>query len=696
MRITVHRGSREIGGTCIELASGASRIILDAGLPLESDLANGPITPLVPGLYDENSPSVDGLFLSHAHADHSGLVSASQAQVPVWLTAGTSKMIFAGSLFARQPEIPRSRQCALRPGVPVSVGAFRVTAYPVDHSIYDAMAFLVEADGQRLLYTGDLRFHGRKPGMALQLAKIATAAPLDALVIEGTRLGGRASEANMSEQDLEMQLLADMRIAPGVVLAMYSPLNVDRFVTCFRAARKSGRTFIIDPYQAFVLHLIGKQVKVPQPGITPDLRVLMPPRFSVSGAARRLRHTDWAHELGNGSITAAEIAQNPARFVVLFRQSMQQWLYQDGLPQGATCIFSYWSGYLKEPRLKSLVEAVKATGGRFLQRHASGHAHPEDLRRFVEKVRPRLLVPVHTTSPETWKHWCTATRLASNGEAIEIAGATQSSDKKTPLIMNSPKLEICSLNNLGAHLKAKSYAADNAASILNQLGAFLEATTLPFPRGKCKPAKNYRLKAAPQDEDFNAKSGERKLEAELWKKFGKEDSRFLGGVSKILSFQVPLYSVQKRHGWGSIDLLGIEDGKGGYPVVIELKLDKKTIEPPVRAVVEAVAYMLALRGNWEDFRGEWKARSGSKTVGKPEKLTAVILAPEAYWEKVENDRNLLASLPNLKLLVDGLAAKGYLIRFASIDAKKNAEGDWEIKGSAKEISLPLLCPIVRD
>jgi ribonuclease J len=41
VRITVHRGSRQIGGSCIELAAGASRIILDAGLPLDADL-NGP------------------------------------------------------------------------------------------------------------------------------------------------------------------------------------------------------------------------------------------------------------------------------------------------------------------------------------------------------------------------------------------------------------------------------------------------------------------------------------------------------------------------------------------------------------------------------------------------------------------------------------------------------------------------------
>jgi len=395
--------------------------VLDAGLPLEADLSGNAPTPIVPGLFGRDGPAVDGLFVSHAHADHTGLVSASRAQVPVWMSAGTSKMILAGGLFARQPEVPRVRSRLLVPGEPVTVGAFRVTAYPVDHSVFDAMAFLVEADGKRLLYTGDLRFHGRKPGMARQLAKVATAAPLDALLIEGTRLGGRVNEANLSERDLETQLVADLRAAPSVVLAMYSPLNVDRFVTYFRAARRARRTFVIDPYQAFVLHLIRGKARVPQPGTTPDLRVLVPPRFSTSGAARNLGHTNWARELRRGGITADEIRQNPDRFVVLFRQSMLPWLYRDNLPQGCTCIFSYWPGYLREPRLQPLLKAVDAVGGAFLKRHASGHAHPDDLRRFVKLVRPCLLVPVHTTSPETWALWWPGTKIGRDGEPIDIS-----------------------------------------------------------------------------------------------------------------------------------------------------------------------------------------------------------------------------------------------------------------------------------
>lgn len=34
MRIIIHRGIHEIGGTCIEVEAGGTRIILDVGMPL--------------------------------------------------------------------------------------------------------------------------------------------------------------------------------------------------------------------------------------------------------------------------------------------------------------------------------------------------------------------------------------------------------------------------------------------------------------------------------------------------------------------------------------------------------------------------------------------------------------------------------------------------------------------------------------
>lgn len=402
MQLTIHRGSHQIGGSCIEVSSGNTRIILDAGLPLDPDDTS---RPEVPGLFGNDDPKIDALFLSHAHADHAGLIHASKAEVPVYLTEGTSKMLLAGGIFARQHGVPRFRQRPLLPKVPVTIGPLKITAYPVDHSVYDAMAFLVEGDGQRLLYTGDLRFHGRKPGMMQQLIKASKRAPLDALVIEGTRLGGRASEQNLSEADLEDQIVGDLKNAPGLVLAMYSPLNVDRFVTYFRAAKKCGRTFVVDPYQAFVLHLIAKQTRVPEPKLGTFLRVLIPEKFKTSRPGRIIAGKSWFKKVEAASISKAEMLADPSRHLLLYRPSMKRGVFGSSLPKQLTCLYSYWPGYLEQPDAKVWISDLKAAEGTVIKRHASGHAHPDDLRSFVEQVNPRMLVPVHTMSAEIWQHW---------------------------------------------------------------------------------------------------------------------------------------------------------------------------------------------------------------------------------------------------------------------------------------------------
>ena len=51
MRIRVHRGTQEIGGTCIEVEAQGKRIALDVGLPLDAPAeGHEHLLPDVPGV----------------------------------------------------------------------------------------------------------------------------------------------------------------------------------------------------------------------------------------------------------------------------------------------------------------------------------------------------------------------------------------------------------------------------------------------------------------------------------------------------------------------------------------------------------------------------------------------------------------------------------------------------------------------
>jgi ribonuclease J len=226
MQLTIHRGTHEIGGNCVELCTNSTRIVIDVGMPLVNAarepfdaaamrrktakelLADGTL-PNVSGLFGEGTPP-DAILLSHAHADHTGLLEYTQSEIPVYLSQGTSKMMLAGSIFAGQPGMDRKRSIIFQPEKPFEVGDFRITAYPVDHSAFDSTAFLIEAEGKRLLYSGDLRLHGRKPGMAKRLIQEVSKAPIDVLLMEGTHFtAGR--ERGVTEQELEEQVVGHIK-----------------------------------------------------------------------------------------------------------------------------------------------------------------------------------------------------------------------------------------------------------------------------------------------------------------------------------------------------------------------------------------------------------------------------------------------------------------------------------------------------
>jgi ribonuclease J len=58
LRVRIHRGAQQVGGSCVELESGGQRLLLDLGLPLDAEAGETPL-PAVPGL-DVNPRRVRG------------------------------------------------------------------------------------------------------------------------------------------------------------------------------------------------------------------------------------------------------------------------------------------------------------------------------------------------------------------------------------------------------------------------------------------------------------------------------------------------------------------------------------------------------------------------------------------------------------------------------------------------------------
>lgn len=117
MKFRIHRGTSEIGGSCVEIWTDQSRIVLDLGLPLvkadkttrfESNsihnvshqkLIKKNILPNIEELYTQGSQTA--LILSHAHQDHYGLIHFIDESCPVFMGKPTQKLIEITNTFSR-------------------------------------------------------------------------------------------------------------------------------------------------------------------------------------------------------------------------------------------------------------------------------------------------------------------------------------------------------------------------------------------------------------------------------------------------------------------------------------------------------------------------------------------------------------------------------------------------------------------
>jgi len=155
MNAVIYRGAKEIGGTLIEIQSGNSRILLDAGYPLflngkpiDDNIAKLPhekllemgVLPSISGLYKWDTPSVDGILISHSHLDHYGLLKYVHPDIPVYLSSGAKTLIELSQTFKICEQYPINSRL-FNMYEPFNVGCFSVKPYLMDHSAFDAAAF---------------------------------------------------------------------------------------------------------------------------------------------------------------------------------------------------------------------------------------------------------------------------------------------------------------------------------------------------------------------------------------------------------------------------------------------------------------------------------------------------------------------------------------------------------------------------
>lgn len=414
MRARIHRGTKQIGGSVIELEAQGQRLLLDCGLPLDGDANDEAMLPPVPG-FSEPDPSLLGVVISHGHRDHWGLLGRAHAGLPIFLGAATERVLNASAFFIRDlPAIAAAGYLA--DGQPLCIGPFTITPHLVDHSAFDAYALTVEAGGRRLFYSGDIRSHGRKGAL---FERLLSRPPLgiDVMLMEGSSLGRLGEDARFpTETEIEAALTDVIRRTPGMALVAASAQNIDRVVSIFRAAKRCGRKLVVDLYAAEMLHATGRD-SIPQTS-WPDVALFTPWHQRVK--VKKAERFDLIERHKSGRLYPEDLAAHPERYVLLFRGSLLGDLVKAGCLSGAHAIWSQWAGYLKDEKTAALLAILKAHGVGFEVIHTSGHASIPDLKRLAAAISPRALVPIHTFEADRFPSLFENVVVRHDGEWWEV------------------------------------------------------------------------------------------------------------------------------------------------------------------------------------------------------------------------------------------------------------------------------------
>jgi len=413
MEVTIHKGSHEIGGTCIQVSSGQSTILLDVGLPLSTD--SQPV--------DVSRLAVDAALVSHPHQDHFGLIASLPAGTPVYMGKLARSLIDATRVFIGKDRYTLDFH-EFKAWQPFAIGDFTITPYLVDHSATDAYAFLIEAEGRRLFYSGDLRSHGRKGVLFRNLVK-RPIRDIDVLFLEGTMLH-RNNDLFPDETAVENTIFQTIRQQKNISFLLASSQNIDRIVSAYRACKRAGKLLVIDIYTAWVLEQL-RQVTQNTPAMDwLEVRVFATDAYNERLKANPAYFGDFGKRLYRRRVKREELHATPESF--LYFGKMSSFRFIDEFKNAAApvnVIYSQWLGYLDgtcpEYFGSEKVSAFRSDPAvNFVYAHTSGHATVEDLQKLVEALTPKMLVGVHTESPEDFKTMFPRAQRATDGVPFSI------------------------------------------------------------------------------------------------------------------------------------------------------------------------------------------------------------------------------------------------------------------------------------
>ena len=463
-------GVNEIGGNKILLRDHDTKIFLDFGMSfgqsgkffsefLQPRKCNGlgdffefGLLPDLPGVYRQDylkhmgrkqeEREISGVLLSHAHADHASFIHHLREDIPIYCSkeshailkalndtasAGCTDLTELKESFStyvnKKGEISkattRTNKGLLKPrifpdmpfGKKFKIDNLEIVPYNVDHSLPGATGFIIHTTEGSIIYTGDIRFHGRRGEETINFMNKCKETEPDILLIEGTRIN---EQSTGTEKDVENEVSKISSNSKGLTVCNWPVRDTDRMISFLNAAKSIDKKLTIDFKQAYVLKLLG-ECNSNAPKLNDENIEIYAMRKnwgvigdkSVDDKIKNSDYSTWEREFLDDSICFKDVKNNQSDYMFFCNNFELKELVDLKPVKGSSYIKSVCEPFDQEMEIdwNRIENWINHFGLHLNRTHVSGHASGPELKKFVETVNPKKVIPIHTEHAEFYEKW---------------------------------------------------------------------------------------------------------------------------------------------------------------------------------------------------------------------------------------------------------------------------------------------------
>ena len=385
LKIIHFGGLGEVGRNMSAVEYGNDIILIDAGVRFAEEDMPG-IDFIIPNAkyLEDKKDKVKAMFFTHGHMDHLGALPFIRDKIgdPDIYAAPLTKAI----ILKRQDDFRQQQPLHIndfKAGDEIKVSEnISVKALRINHSIPDDLCLVIKTPVGTVVHTSDFKFDDTPVNdLPADIEEMEKLSKEGVLLLMSDSTGAEVEGHSLSEQAVTANIEKLFTESTGMIILGTFASLVNRIQQIITIAEKFGKKVVFDGYSMKSNVEICKKLGYLK--IQRGTQILMDeinnyPRDKVVAVVTGAQ--------GEGNAVLMRIANGEHRFIRTHKNDT--YVFSSSVIPGNERNVQF----LKDQLYRN---GAKVFNYKMLDIHAGGHGSKEDLRRMIQLMKPKFLMPIH-------------------------------------------------------------------------------------------------------------------------------------------------------------------------------------------------------------------------------------------------------------------------------------------------------------